>query len=124
MRTCTVVLILALALAAFGQTPAQAPNQAPVSKAGISALMPQDRLQIRDVQLALAQAHITRLQTENQIKTFEQQLGQIIEELKAQYSCPGCTLNQDFTWTKPEPPKAPKSTPPAPSKDGQTSTKE
>ena len=85
-----------------------------------------DKLQIRESQLALAQAHIARLQAEAQIKAVEIQISQIVETLKVQYSCQNCTLNADFTWTKPEPPKAPTmSAPsPAPKKGGQTSAKE
>ena len=120
LTSCLVVFLVATCVA---QAPA---GPAPVKTAGLAALVPQDRLQIRDIQLAMAQAHIARLQAEGQIKSLETQLGQIIESLKAAYSCPGCTLNQDFTWTKPEPPKAPAvSAPsPAPKKGGQTSDKE
>ena len=113
LTSCLVVFLVAPCLGQPGiSTPPVEP--APVKTAGLSALVPQDRLQIRDIQLAMAQAHITRLQAETQIKSLESQLGQVVENLKVQYSCQSCTLNADFTWTKPEPPKAPAMATPTP----------
>ena len=120
MKTCLLLLpaILTVALAQ-NSVPTEPP---PMNVAGVSALISRDKLQIREVQLALAQAHIARLQAEAQIKAYESQLTQIIEDLKVQYSCQGCTLNSDFTWTKPAPPAGP--TTPAPNTDGPNSKKE
>lgn len=111
-----------LTIAGFCQSsvPTEPP---PVNVSGISILISRDQLQIRNVQLALAQAHITRLQAEAQVRSYETQLNQTIEDLKVQYSCQNCTLNADFTWTKPAPP-APESKTPAPNTDGPNPTKE
>jgi hypothetical protein len=87
-----------------------------VNVSGASALISRDKLQIREAQLALAQAHIYKLQAEAQIKAAEEQISQIIESLKVQYACQGCTLNADFTWTKPEAPKNP-TTPATPAQE-------
>ena len=124
VRAClTIPVLVLLAATCTAQVPVE---PAPVSTTGLSTLVSQDRLQIRDIQLALAQAHITRLQAEAQIKSLEAQLGQTVESLKTTYSCQTCTLNADFTWTKPDPPKAPAmaTTTPAPQKDGPNSKKE
>jgi hypothetical protein len=121
--TCLIILLVAAALMAQTTIPTEPP---PVNTAGISALVSRDKLQIRDIQLAMAQAHIARLQAEAQIKSLEAQLGQAIESLKVAYACQTCTLQSDFTWQKPEPPKAPATaaSSPAPKKGGQTSAKE
>lgn len=86
-----------------------------------------DRLQIREAQLVLAQAHIARLQAEAQVAAGEARISQIVQTLKTQYACPDCTLNTDFTWTP-----AAKATPaatlssattPTPTKQGGTNQK-
>ena len=114
------VILPAVVLLALAQSPPTEPP--PVNVSGVSMLISRDQLQIRNVQLVLAQAHIARLQAEAQIKAYESQLNQTIEDLKVQYSCPGCTLNADFTWTKPAPPASPAT--PAPKSDGPNPTKE
>lgn len=117
------VILPAVVLLALAQSPPTEPP--PVNTAGVSVLVSRDQLQIRSIQLALAHAHIARLQAEAQIKAYEGQLSQTVEDLKVQYSCQTCTLNADFTWTKPEPPKAPAPATTAPAqKDGQNSKKE
>jgi hypothetical protein len=119
------ILLILLGCALFAADPPVPTNPPLVNTTGFSALVSRDKLQIRDIQLAIAQAHITRLQAEAQIKSLESQLNQTIEDLKVQYSCQTCTLNADFTWTKPEPLKAPESAAaPAPQKDGPNPTKE
>lgn len=121
MKACLTILpALLLVMACFGQS--SAPPK-PVNKQDLSVLVTMDQLRIREVQLVLAQAHIARLQAEARVKEAEQQINQIVQELKVQYACPDCTLNADMTWTKPAPP-APESKTPAPPEDGQTSTKE
>ena len=119
------ILLVLLGCALFAADPQAVPTEPPpVNVSGVSALISRDKLQIRDIQLALAQAHIARLQDEAQIKAYEGQLSQILEFLKVQYSCQNCTLNADFTWTKPELPATTPPTTPAPQKDGPNPTKE
>jgi len=97
-------------------------------RSGKTALVDQDRLQIRDVQMALAQAHIARLQAEVQVKeqlsviqAQEKRLNDLIENLKQQYACSGCELAVDFTWVRKPAPSEPAT--PAP-QGGQPSNKE
>jgi hypothetical protein len=119
------ILLTLLACALFAADSPTAPTEPlPVNVAGVSMLISRDQLQIRNVQLALAQAHITRLQAEAQVRTYEAQLNQTIEDLKVQYSCQNCTLNADFTWTKPAPPAPANPATPAPNTDGPNPTKE
>jgi hypothetical protein len=127
MKRLHCLLVLATLLPYYGIAQNSVPTDPPpVNVAGVSALISRDKLQIREVQLALAQAHIARLQAEAKIKAYEDQLNQTIEDLKVQYSCQNCTLNADFTWTKPEPPKTPasKETPVPPPANGPNSPKE
>jgi hypothetical protein len=111
MRNSCIVLMLVMATVAFA---ADAPKP----------LKDTDRLLIRDAQLALAQAHIARLQAESQVVAGEARISQIVQTLKTQYACPDCTLSNDFTWT-PAPPAAVDTTPssvttPTPTKKGGT----
>ena len=90
------------------------------------ALLAPDRLLIRDVQLAMAQAHIDRLQSELKVKDTEVKLGALLQSLKTQYTCLDCELQADFTWkrtpavAKPGSP-ASNTTPAPPKASGQTS---
>jgi hypothetical protein len=127
LATLVVLPVLAtLVTLAFAQSPVPAKPEVP------QPLKESERLQIREVQLSLAQAHIARLQAEAQVYSLESQLARIVESLKVAYSCRDCTLQSDFTWQKPAPPKAPDpekattpaTTSPAPKKGGQTSNKE
>jgi hypothetical protein len=135
MKTLLQTLIfLALCWPATAQVaaPPVAQATAPTSKAGIGGLVPLDRLAIREAQLALAQAHIARLQAEAQVKSIEDGITQLINSYRAEYGCPGCILSNDFMWSKPEaaaaaaaPPAPALATPVPPVKQGgQTTTKE
>jgi hypothetical protein len=93
MRHSCIVLTLVMAAVALA---ADAPKPLEVT----------DRLQLREAQLTLAQAHIARLQAEAQIKDAEANIGQLVQNLKTQYTCQNCTLNNDFTWTRTPTPTA------------------
>jgi hypothetical protein len=100
-----------------------------VKREGAKTLVDADRLLIREVQLALAQAHITRLQAEVQVKegltaiqSQEKRLTDLLETLKKQYACSECELAVDFTWVRKPAPSKP-ATSPAP-EGGQPTTKE
>lgn len=105
---------------------AQQPTTEP-KREGTAALLASDRLQIREAQLALAQAHIARLQAEAEaqkhqmaIQALEKRLTDLLESLKKQYACSECELAVDFTWVrKPAPSK-----PATPAPDGGQTTKE
>lgn len=123
MRQPCIVLVLMVAMVAMVTNAADTAATPPAPK----PLELADRLQIRDAQLALAQAHIARLQAEASVTSAEGRIVQLIQTLKKQYACPDCTLNENFTWTP-----APEATPPATpaevvtpaSKDGANSEKE
>ena len=101
--------------------------QTVAKREGAAALLDADRLQIREAQLVLAQAHIARLQAEVTVKeqesviqAHEKRLTDLLESLKKQYACAECELNADFTWArKPAPSK-----PATPAPDGGQTTKE
>jgi hypothetical protein len=111
-------------VASLSQQPPAEPK-----REGANTLLDSDRVQIREAQLALAQAHIARLQAEVQVKeqlgviqAQEKRLTDLIESLKKQYACSNCELAVDFTWVKKPAPSEAKA--PAPEKSGQTSKKE
>ena len=119
------ILLTLLACALFAaDTPTVPTEPPPVNVAGVSMLISKDQLLLRSLQLAISQQQIVQLQAEAKVREYADQINRTIEDLKVQYACPGCTLNADFTWTKPEPVKAPESKPPAPQKDGPNPTKE
>lgn len=93
MKPCLVLLLATVALAA------DAPKVRP--------LTPEDRLQIREAQLELAQAHIARLQAEAGVAAAEDKVRAVVQSMKSKYACLDCTLNNDFTWevAKPSKPK-------------------
>jgi hypothetical protein len=115
-------------------TPTPPATPPPVSKPGLGGLIPLDRLEIRETQLGLAQAHIARLQAEAQVKSYEDQIGRLIDSFRTEYGCPACTLDANFLWVKPAAPAPlaapdpPEETgtaaPPDPKAGGQTSKKE
>jgi hypothetical protein len=120
MRLCyshvVVSALLAVGLAA-AEVDTSTPS-APVVKAGISALTPLDRLEVREAQLTLAQARIAELQATARVRDAVDQLSQIVQSLQAEYACPGCDLNPSLFWVKPAPPAppAPAPAPPPPAK--------
>ena len=96
---------------------------------GVKALIDADRVQIREVQLTLAQAHIARLQAEAEaqkhqmaIQALERKLTELLESLKKQYDCQDCELAVDFNWVRKPAPSKPTISP-AP-EGGQSSNKE
>lgn len=102
--------------------------QTVAKREGAAALLDADRLQIREAQLVLAQAHIARLQAEVTVKeqesviqAHEKRLTDLLESLKKQYACAECELNADFTWARKPAPSKPAT--PAP-EGGQSQKKE
>ena len=111
---------------------AQQPTSEP-KREGVKILLDADRVQIREAQLALAQAHIARLQAESEaqkhqmaIQALEKRINDLLESLKKQYACSDCELAVDFTWVRKPATSEPKpAATPAPEKaSGPTSKKE
>ena len=126
--TLIMAIVAAAALSALwsgGLLAADAPEPAPPT-ATPAPLKDADRLLVRDAQLALAQAHIARLQAEADVTAAKTVIGQLVQSLKTKYACPDCTLNSDFTWT-PEPTPAQTVTVPSsaatPTPEGGTNSK-
>ena len=112
--------VVVFALLAMGLAAAEVDTSTPpaLAKAGISALTPLDRLEVREAQLTLAQARIAELQATARVRDAVDQLSQIVQSLQAEYACPGCDLNPSLFWVKPAPPAppAPAPAPPPPAK--------
>jgi hypothetical protein len=79
----------------------------PVLYAQERALDPADRLQVREAQLAMSQAHIAFLQAQIEAARQEGQLSSLLERLKTKYACTGCQLSSDLSWIKPPAPAKP-----------------
>jgi hypothetical protein len=111
----------------FSAAVAADPKTPEAKREGAMSLIDADRLSIRESQLSVAQAHISFLQAQAQVREAEAGLVRLVETLKTQYACQPCELNADFTWKRTLPAKpeenATKETP-APPKGGQTSNKE
>jgi hypothetical protein len=125
MAVALVVAVVWIGSCAAAQDSAQAPARPaaaspaapskPAAPAGpaAAARAPEpvgasDRLLVREAQLALAQAHIARLQAELQVKEAEARIERIVENLKAQYGCTDCDLDADFRWVRNPATAAPK----------------
>lgn len=124
MRQSCIVLVLVTMVALVAVVACFAADTPKPTAPAPKPLEVADRLQLREAQLNLAQAHITHLQTEAQVVEAEGRIGQLLQSLKKQYACPDCALNNDFTWTPAPTPSAaaaPSSaTTPTPTKRGGT----
>jgi hypothetical protein len=98
------VRILFLSLFLACSTPLLPQTAVPESPS--TGLSESDKLQLREAQLSLSQAHIAYLQAQTEAQRQQDALTKLIETFKVKYSCLSCQLSPDLKWIKPEATKA------------------